>query len=104
MKRDPILTIKLPSPRGLEEFAIHEPKAFQRPEKPFNRKALAAAHAYGLVHRDIKPSNIMVTENGLAKVLDFGVAHWSAPMIETAATQTVDPLQGVGKTRDGHRR
>jgi len=44
MKRDPILTIKLPSPRGLEDCAIHEPKVFQRPEKPFNRRALAAAH------------------------------------------------------------
>ena len=44
MKRDPILTIKLPSPGGMEEFAIHEPKEFQRPTKPFTRKALAAAH------------------------------------------------------------
>jgi hypothetical protein len=44
MKRDPILTIKLPSPNGVEEFAIHQPKEFQKPKKPFTRKALAAAH------------------------------------------------------------
>jgi len=44
MKRDPILSIKLPSSRGMETFAIHEPKNFERPQKAFNRKALAAAH------------------------------------------------------------
>ena len=70
--------------------------------------ALAYSHRAGIIHRDIKPANVMLTPQGNAKVMDFGIARavadTSATMTQTAAVigtaQYLSPEQARGEKVD----
>ncbi len=86
------ITMELIKGCDLNQYAFdHWPLGYKDLVEIFMQvtSALDSAHELGIVHRDIKPQNILMTEKGVVKVGDFGIAAASGAMLRTTEELSV---------------
>ncbi len=92
------IVMELASGRTLAQLLADRPFTVDESLDYFTQmaSALAAAHAAGIVHRDIKPGNIMISDAGVVKVLDFGLAKLQQTISTADSTLTASPETAAG--------